>query len=93
MSSSDIVIEGIQFHPEGCVIAFFDPTDMRVDGRVVVTRQASISRKHPDYNDDIEGLHHKALRMLKNALEDWQDSEPWQPEDDTDDDDERGMGE
>ena len=34
-----------------------------------------------DYRDDIEGLHHRAVRMLKNALEDFEESDTVDPED------------
>lgn len=91
-SPTDLMIESITFHPEGVVITFFDPTDVRVGGRAVMSRQISLSRKHPDYEEDMDRLHAKALRVLKNGLEDWTGSEPFVPDTD-DEDDDRGMGE
>lgn len=92
MPTTDLVIESISFHPEGLVITFFDPTDIRVGGRAVMSRQISLSRKHPDYEEDMDRLAVRALRVLKNGLEDWNGSEPFVPEEEDDEDDERGMG-
>lgn len=90
--ASDIEIESVTFAPQGIVITFFEPDNVRVDGAVVVTRQISLSKKHPDYAEDMDRLHDKVVRVLRNALEDWSESPAWRPEEE-DDDDERGMGE
>lgn len=70
------------------------PDDVRVKGRAVMSHVLQLSAGHPDYREDIRDLHDRARRVLRNALEDFHDSEPWEkPQDDDEDDDERGMGE
>ena len=91
---ADVEILGIQFQEEGMVISFIGDDDVRVGGRSIMQRTISLSVKHPDYADDMVALHHKAVKVLKNALDDFDSSEPYVPDlGDDDDDDEKGMGE
>lgn len=91
---AEIQVQTISFDPGGIAIAYIEvPTDVRVKGAVVMQRQLSLSAEHPDYSEDISTLHHRAVKVLRNALEDFHDSEPYTPGDEHDDDDERGMGE
>ena len=92
---AEIQINAIAFEPGGIVISYIEiPTDVRVKGAVVMQHQVSLSAEHPDYGEDISSLHNRALKVLRNALEDFHDSEPYTPSDDEDDeDDEKGMGE
>lgn len=89
-----IEVQSITFMEDGVVVQYIDTaTDVRVKGQVVRQTQLSLSAKHPDYRDDIEGLHVKAVRMLKNALEDFEESDPVLPSDAPDvDEAEKGMG-
>lgn len=90
---SDLRIQAIAFEPDALIVSFVElPTDVRVNGRVVVQRQIQLSLEHPDYAEDADGLHARAVKAVRNALEDWTNSEPHMPEAE-DDDDERGMGE
>lgn len=87
-------IGGITFDEQGLVIHYTSSTDVRVGGRLLQTHSLHLHRSHPDYGEDMEALHLKAERILKNALEDFEESEPWvPPADDNEEDDERGMGE
>jgi hypothetical protein len=94
---SEFEISSIQFADDGVAIQYVQlPDDIRVRGRVVVAHQIQLSASHPDYREDIASLHARAVKALRNALEDFADSEPYVPEDDdgdTEDDDDRGMGE
>lgn len=88
-------IHSVQFGEDGLAITFMDvPTDVRVEGRVIQTRSLQLHASHPDYRADMEDLHRRAERVLRNALEDFADSPPFDPEKPGDDeDDEKGMGE
>lgn len=93
---AEIQINAIAFEPGGLVVSYIEiPTDVRVKGAVVMQRQVSLSAEHPDYAEDISSLHSRVVKVLRNALEDFHDSDPYTPGDDEDDDDddERGMGE
>jgi hypothetical protein len=94
---SEFEISSIQFSEDGMAIQYLQvPDDIRVRGRVVVAHQIQMSASHPDYREDIESLHARAVKALRNALEDFVDSEPYVPEPDdadTEEDDDRGMGE
>lgn len=86
-------ILSIQLDDEGVVVHYTQhPFDVRVEGQVSLQHVARIEASHPDYRDDIEDLVRVARRLLANALEDWETSDPFVPRDE-DDDDERGMGE
>lgn len=91
-----IEIHSILFSDEGFAIQYIElPTDVRVEGRVLHTHTLQLHAAHPDYREDMERLHDRAVRTVRNALEDFHASEPYegiQPDDD-DDDDEKGMGE
>lgn len=91
---AEVQINAIAFEADALVISFIElPTDVRVNGRVAVQRQIQLSLEHPDYADDAASLHTRAVKTVRNALEDWEGSEPYTPETETDPDEERGMGE
>lgn len=91
--SEHIEIDSVAFHEGGLVISYMRvPTDVRANGSLAQHHQLRLDARHPDYRDDMEDLHRKAVKVLKNALEDFEGSEPWEPAAD-DDDDDRGMGE
>jgi hypothetical protein len=85
-------ITSVTWVPEGLIIAYLQPTDVRVRGHLMAQHSLSLHRDHPDYHEDIVKLHDRVVGVLRNALEDFETSEPWDG-DDEDDDDERGMGE
>lgn len=93
--ADEIEIQTIIFEPDALVVAYVMRDDIRVDGAVMMQRTVRLDGAHPDYGDDIEMLHVKALKVLRNALEDWEGSSAYVPTDpdDDDDDDEKGMGE
>lgn len=93
--SGEIEVQSVTFLQDGMVVQYMEmPTDVRVKGALVRHQQLTLSAGHPDYRDDIEGVHHKVVRALKNALEDFEDSDPFDPREEAPDDDaeERGMG-
>ncbi len=86
-------VSSINFEPDGSVaIHYMRSTDVRVGGHIAQQHVLFVSAGHPDYREDCEALHRKVLRMLDNALEDYEDSEPFEPAEDNDDDEPRGMG-
>lgn len=94
---SEFEISSITFSDDGVAIQYIQlPDDVRVKGRVVVAHQIQLSAGHPDYREDIEALHSRAVKAVRNALEDFMNSDPFVPPTDdteTDEDDDRGMGE
>lgn len=89
----EIEISSVTFADEGIAIQYIElPTDVRVEGRVVITHQIQLHAAHPDYREDIERLHDRAVKTVRNALEDFASSQPYVPPTETDDDDELGMG-
>lgn len=89
---SEIEIHAIQFGEAGVVIQYMEiPTDVRVQGQLILSHSIQLHAGHPDYRDDIDLLHRKAVKAVRNALEDFHSSEPYVPE--SEEDDERGMGE
>lgn len=86
-------VQSLTFDNDSLVIVYMAvPGDMRE--AIVQTHQIRLSLEHTDYAEDADALQHKAVRALKNALEDFTTSEPYdlsEVDDDTDDD--RGMGE
>lgn len=87
-------IHSISFSPDGVAIAYMDvPTDIRVNGAVVAQHQVQISASHPGYRTDILDLIEVARGLLSSALEDFDTTQPFLPEAEDDEDDERGMGE
>ena len=76
-----IEISGVTFTQGGLIIQWIDlETDVRVKGYVVHQHQVTLDAEHPDYRADIQGLHDKAVRVLRNALEDFEESEPERPD-------------
>ena len=93
MAEKRTEIFSIQFDPEAVVMAYMNiPSDVRVQGMVGLQHQIRIDLAHPDYAEDAAALQHLASRMLRNALEDFHNSEPFDPDEEDDEDDERGMG-
>lgn len=91
--AEELEIDSVAFHEGGMVISFMRvPTDVRAGGTLAQHHQLRLDARHPDYRDDMEDLHRKAVKVLKNALGDFEGSDPFEP-DMTDDDDDRGMGE
>lgn len=90
-----LFILGVNFDEQGAVIHYGQhPHDVRVGGQVALQHACRIENSHPDYREDLDDLHRACQRVLANALEDWEGSEPLLPEtDEATDDDERGMGE
>lgn len=87
----EIEVHSVTFATEGMAIEYRElPTDVRVRGAVVASHQIQLHAGHPDYREDMERLHRQAVKAVRNALEDFHDSEPYEP---GDDDDEKGMGE
>lgn len=94
MSRPTLDIHSVSFADSGMAVAFMElPTDVRVGGRVIQTRQVQLHASHPDYRQSIDEILALVRVALRNALEDFEDSEPFDPEVDDDEDDERGMGE
>lgn len=93
-TSEQLEIDSVAFSDAGLVISFMRvPTDVRGKGTLAQHHQLRLDARHPDYRDDMDDLHRKAVKVLKNALEDFEESEPFEPDLDDDDDDDRGMGE
>lgn len=97
VADSGLEINTIQWVEGGVAVSYFDSaSDARVGGALVKTHQLMISATHPDYREDIYQLARIAERLLANCLEDFDDSEPYEP--DVDEDEEaddapiRGMG-
>lgn len=87
-----IAIHHVAFSPDGDLIevSYSDlPDDARVGGQVVMMRSLHIDLRHPDYREDAELLVRQATRLVKNALEDWESSEPYVP---AEDESEEGLG-
>lgn len=91
---TEIEISSITFTEDGVAIQYIElPTDLRAKGALVLTHQIQLHASHPDYREDMERLHDRAVKAVRNALEDYRNSEPYEPPNKNDDDDERGMGE
>lgn len=90
--SEEYQVAAVRFTDEGAVVDFIVlPTDVRMDGQLVMQRQLAIeATRHPDYREDVLKLHDRVVRMLKNALEDFEESGPYVPEPPTSEDDEMG---
>lgn len=84
-------ISSLAFTEEGLIVNYMASTDVRVDGKVFKTHSIHIHGSHADYRDGIEDLEERAKAMLRDVLEDFDESLPYEPA--NDDDDERGMGE
>lgn len=71
-------------------IAYFDTDNIRAGGHLKLMTHLQLSLEHPDYREDAEELMRVAQRMLDNALEDYEDSEPYvEPREESD---EEGLG-
>lgn len=97
MAKPELMIESITWVEGGIAVQYSDSTDVRVGGKLMKTHVLMISGAHPDYGDDIRSLARLAERTLENALEDFDESEPWEPPDDPNDEEAddapiRGMG-
>lgn len=87
-------IGSVTWTAEGIAIQYMTSTDVRVGGHAMAQHVFNMHGAHPDYAEDIDKLHDRVERVLRNALEDFEESDPWVPElDDEDEDEERGMGE
>lgn len=91
-------IGGISFDPEGSVsIQYLEiPADVRLGGKAAMTRSLNLA-PNPEYADALEDVERAIQRLLKDVLEDFHDSEPYQPDDEEldpehDDAPVRGMG-
>lgn len=94
MTDRKYEIASVTWTPEGIAIQYMTSTDVRVGGHAMAQHVLNMHAGHPDYAEDIDKLHDRVERVLRNALEDFEDSDPYVPElDDEDEDDERGMGE
>lgn len=89
---TDYDIGSVTWTAEGIAIQYMSPTDVRVDGHAMAQHVLNLHAGHPDYREDIDKLHDRIVRVLKNALEDFNESLPYTGEDDEDDSD-KGMGE
>lgn len=86
------VVASINFEPDGVAITYMHrPNDLR--DHIVLSHQIVLSAEHPDYGEDADSLQRKAVRMVRNALEDFANSQPYDPDATDDEDDEKGMGE
>lgn len=93
MAEPKLEVQSLTFVQGGIVVQYMDlASDVRVKGALVLSRQLSISAGHPDYGEDIETLHARVVRVLKNALEDFEDSDPVDTEAEQPNDDEQAMG-
>lgn len=90
---SHVEIFAVQFDEESAIFNYMHvPTDVRANGNVALQHTARLDLVHPDYAEDAETLRRICQRMLNNALDDFNNSEPWVPEDEDEEDDDRGMG-
>lgn len=92
--TAEYEIHNVYFEQGSIVIGYIElPNDVRVSGQVIRQHQLRLATAHPDYAEDASSLHAKAVRVLKNALEDFDSSVPYTPEVEADEDDDKGMGE
>jgi hypothetical protein len=88
-----IQVHSVFFEQDSIVIGYVElPTDVRVGGQVVIQKQARLAISHPDYADDAVLLHDRVVKVLRNALEDFNSSEPFDPSLENEDDEDTGMG-
>ena len=86
-------IHQIGFGDKVIEIAYTDfPADVRVGGKVTMFRSVTIDLTHPDYAEDAEDLDRCIRRLLRNALEDFDDSPPHEVPKKDDESDDEGMG-
>lgn len=90
--ATEFEITNVGFDPEGLLIQYMAKDDVRVGGRVLLQHQLRAHASHPDYREDMALLHDLALRVLRNILEDFNESEPHVPETDVEPDEDTGLG-
>jgi hypothetical protein len=77
------VVSSVQFIEDGSVVlVYMDPSsDVRNRGLVVQSHQIHIARGQDakDYGDEIDMLVDAAKRLLDDALDDWESTEPVGP--------------
>lgn len=78
-------VHAITFEGDVVTINYLSSDDIRVEGMVGIAHQVQLSLEHPDYAEDVTLVERQISRLLRNVLEDWEDSTPWVPEDDTED--------
>ena len=64
---------------------------LRVQGAVAATHVTHVECLHPAFQDAFDEIGEALRVLLADALDEWENSEPLQPE--PDEDDETGMGE
>ncbi|GAB3863238.1 hypothetical protein GCM10028801_30390 [Nocardioides maradonensis] len=91
---TDYRIHTITFDGDTVTIGYMASTDVRVEGMVGIAHQIQLSLEHEDYREDCLLLERQAVRTLRNALEDFDSSEPYDPSVELldEDDDEAEMG-
>ncbi len=88
-----IELVSVGFAEEGVSITYMTlPDDVRMQGALFAQHTLNIAANHPNYDDDIDRLRTTVIGLLTDALDDFGESQPVEP-DDVDEDDERGMGE
>lgn len=92
MSKPEYTVTQVSWTEEGLAIQYFSDHDLRAGGKVMAQHGLQLHAAHPDYRQDMELLHDLAVKILRNALDDYESSEPFKS-DEIPEDDERGMGE
>jgi hypothetical protein len=85
---SELVIRAMSIDADSISIEYMElPTDVRHNG-LVMQQHTVVIAKHPEYQDEFEALEEAALDLLRDALEDYANTEPVQlrPAVDVDDD-------
>lgn len=87
---SELVIRGVVIDTDSISIEYMAiPDDVRHNGRVMQQHTLVVAR-HPEYQDEIDALEDAALELLRDALEDYQNTEPVQLREPVDLDDDDG---
>lgn len=85
-------VAGVQFADEGISISYMVlPDDVRLSGALFAQHTLNIAEAHPNFTDEIDQIRTQLTVLLREALDDFAESDPVEPDDD--EDDERGMGE
>ncbi len=84
------LIESITWRPGEVEISYSDPSDLRVVGDyhqpLLRTSQLVIPEAHPSY-PDIRELYEQVQDIVRDVLEDFEESPQWRPPDPDEDDD------